>query len=312
MISFIIIGRNEGWKLSKCFDSVFETINRNKLSKYEVLYVDSKSTDDSVNRALMFNLVNVIKLTGDVNAAIARNIGAKESKGDVLFFIDGDMEIQPEFLSLVYEENNGLIANFVSGNWENFYYDINGKLLNKSLQYNITNDITESTTGGLFLIKKQIWDQIGGMDPVFYKSQDIDIGLRLSKKGIKLMRRKEIAAKHHTIAYLDKNRMWKDLFKGNELFGRSLLYRKHFFNLSGFIRLLRNDYLMVFLFFSLLIFIITGWWAQFIAYLFLVILRSKGSFRLLLYYILRDFSSLMGIFLFFPSLKKKTEYIIVR
>lgn len=312
MISFIIIGRNEGWKLSKCFDSVFETINRNKLSKYEVLYVDSKSTDDSVNRALMFNLVNVIKLTGDVNAAIARNIGAKESKGDVLFFIDGDMEIQPEFLSLVYEENNGLIANFVSGNWENFYYDINGKLLNKSLQYNITNDITESTTGGLFLIKKQIWDQIGGMDPVFYKSQDIDIGLRLSRKGIKLMRRKEIAAKHHTIAYLDKNRMWKDLFKGNELFGRSLLYRKHFFNLSGFIRLLRNDYLMVFLFFSLLIFIITGWWAQFIAYLFLVILRSKGSFRLLLYYILRDFSSLMGIFLFFPSLKKKTEYIIVR
>lgn len=312
MISFIIIGRNEGWKLTKCLESVFETTNRNKLSKYEVLYVDSKSTDDSVNRALTYNFVNVIKLTGDVNAAIARNVGAKESKGDVLFFIDGDMEIQPEFLPHVYEENKGLIANFVSGNWENFYHDINGKLLNKSLQYNITNDIAESTTGGLFLIKKQIWDQIGGMDPVFFKSQDIDLGLRLSKKGIKLMRRKEIAAKHHTIAYLDKNRMWKDLFKGNELFGRSLLYRKHFFNLSGLIRLLRNDYLMVFLFFSLLFFIITGWWVQLIAYLFLAILRSKGSFRLFLYYILRDSSSLLGFFLFFPSLKKKTEYVIVR
>ena len=54
-----------------------------------------------------FNEVKIYIITGKFNAAIARNIGAKEAKGDV-FFIDGDMEILPDFLPLVYNEKWGL------------------------------------------------------------------------------------------------------------------------------------------------------------------------------------------------------------
>ena len=50
MISFIVIGRNEGWKLTKCFESIYDTINYNKLINYEIIYVDSASTDDSIDR----------------------------------------------------------------------------------------------------------------------------------------------------------------------------------------------------------------------------------------------------------------------
>ncbi len=53
-ISFIIIGRNEGWKLTKCLESVMRAIKFNRLSNYEVFYVDSKSTDDSIHRAKRF------------------------------------------------------------------------------------------------------------------------------------------------------------------------------------------------------------------------------------------------------------------
>ena len=105
MISFIVIGRNEGWKLTKCFESIYDTINYNKLINYEIIYVDSASTDDSIDRAKNFNEVKIYIITGKFNAAIARNIGAKEAKGDVFFFIDGDMEILPDFLPLVYNEN---------------------------------------------------------------------------------------------------------------------------------------------------------------------------------------------------------------
>jgi glycosyltransferase involved in cell wall biosynthesis len=79
MISFIIIGRNEGWKLTKCLQSVFETIAYNKLKNAEVIYVDSKSTDDSIERAKAFDKVKVLLITGECNAAIASNIGAKEA-----------------------------------------------------------------------------------------------------------------------------------------------------------------------------------------------------------------------------------------
>ena len=89
MISFIIIGRNEGQKLTKCFESVLNTIEFNSLRDYEVIYVDSNSTDDSIERAKKFNNIKIFRLTRDVNAAIARNLGVEKSKGDVLFFILG-------------------------------------------------------------------------------------------------------------------------------------------------------------------------------------------------------------------------------
>ena len=86
MISFIIIGRNEGWKLTKCLQSVFDTISFNNIDKYEVIYGDSKSEDDSIDRVKRFSNVSIISLTGEINAAIARNVGVNHSKGSVLFY----------------------------------------------------------------------------------------------------------------------------------------------------------------------------------------------------------------------------------
>jgi len=40
MISFIVIGKNEGWKLTKCFESIFNTVAYNQVMNYELIYVD--------------------------------------------------------------------------------------------------------------------------------------------------------------------------------------------------------------------------------------------------------------------------------
>ena len=135
MISFIIIGRNEGWKLTKCLASVFETIDHNKLTSWEVIYVDSNSADDSIDRAKAFVKTKIFKITGFYNAAIARNIGVEESVGETLFFIDGDMEIRPDFLPLVYNEKDGLKHSFVSGQLKNFNYVAKSILINNTWQY---------------------------------------------------------------------------------------------------------------------------------------------------------------------------------
>src|ERR1035438_5026457 len=83
MISFIVIGRNEGLKLTKCFESIFKTIHANHLNNYEVIYVDSNSTDSSIDTAKNYNINKIFKITGKCNAAIGRNVGATESKGDI-------------------------------------------------------------------------------------------------------------------------------------------------------------------------------------------------------------------------------------
>lgn len=303
MISFIIIGRNEGWKLINCLNSVFKTIAYNKLDNYEVIYIDSKSTDNSIEIAKSFQQINIYQLIADYNAAIARNLGAEKSTGDVLFFIDGDMEIIPYFLPVVYCEVKGLVKQYVSGNFINYNYDINGSLIEKEKYKTIVKDSYEFEVGGLFLIDKKIWLEVGGMRNIFKKSQDIDLSLRLAKKGTKLIRKKELAAIHHTIPYMNKKRMWQDLFNGFHLYSRSLLYRKNIVNIYMYKRLLRNDYSLVILFILIVILMFNVNITFLAFYILVMVIRSRLNVEKLFYYFLRDFSSLLGSFFFFPKRK---------
>lgn len=310
MISFIIIGRNEGWKLKKCINSVIKTIEYNKLNKYEIIYIDSKSSDKSVDVAKEFKKVKTFVLTKDMNAAIARNVGAELASGSTLFFIDGDMEILEDFLPLVYSEERGLNKEFVSGNWMNIFYNNEDVLLSKELFLQMTKDQIERTTGGLFLISRKAWASVGGMKNRFRKSQDIDLGLRMAKKGFFLLRKNKIAANHHTVSYLNKKRMWDDFFSWDHLFVRSLIYRTHIFNKQVYPRMIRNDYtlillvlLIILILFNMNIAIICS-----IIYFILILAKSKVSFNKFIYYLARDLTVLIGFFLFFPKSKFKIAF----
>lgn len=316
MISFIIIGRNEGWKLTKCIVSVFKTIKHNKLNDYEVIYVDSKSTDDSIERVRKFQDVKIFKITGEYNAAIARNIGAKEANGDALFFIDGDMELIPDFLSVVYNRDKGLISSFVSGHWINYYYSNDWKFLSKESFIEKRSDSYESVTGGLFLINMETWEIVGGMRNKYKKSQDIDLGLRLQKYNISLLRKREIAAKHHTIHYFEKKRMWHELINGTYFYSKSIIYRDHCFNKSVYKMLIRNDYTLILLIFLLIYFLFSHNFYIFGTYFLSLLLRAlfrskKIDFHttlIFLFFALRDIFTILGWFFFWPRGKHDICY----
>ena len=79
MINIIIVGKNEGWRLTKWLTSISMLIEENKAYNIQTIYVDSRSTDDSLERAQVFKNVRIYQITGVTNSAIARNIGAKEA-----------------------------------------------------------------------------------------------------------------------------------------------------------------------------------------------------------------------------------------
>jgi len=317
MISFIIIGRNEGWKLTKCLKSVFNTITFNKLENYEVIFIDSNSQDDSINRAKIFSEVRIYKLIEDYNAAIARNLGAQKSNGELFFFIDADMEIMPNFLRLVYDENHGLYSNFISGRLINYYYNSDAQLVSQDIYNKSNNDRIESTTGGLFLITRDNWNLIEGMRNVFNKSQDIDLALRLAKRNIFLTRKKEIAAIHHTIPYKGNLRIWKDFINKNHLYARSLLYRKNILNFYMYKRLVRNDYTLIILFLLTIISLVFKDLILMNLYFFVLLIRtlnikkkesSTNILSLIIFYMLRDVTTFIGFFIFFPKTKFKIKF----
>ncbi|MCK5050756.1 MAG: glycosyltransferase [Candidatus Cloacimonetes bacterium] len=318
MISFIVIGRNEEKHLNKCLWSIHNTITCNSIKKYEIIYVDSNSSDNSIKIANRIPQVRIFKITGYYNAAIARNIGANESLGEILYFIDGDMEIIPEFLRNVFDEKLNLKYNFVSGQLEDHIYDNNDCLIGK--KFHCKNVLQEerflAVTGGLFIIKREIWFSIRGMNTKFRRSQDQDFGLRLAKKGILLLRKKELMAIHHTINYNSKLILKETLLKGDNLYGRSVLYRDHIFNKYMYKRIPKSDPTIIILLLLATSAILFQKPILLSLYLLSIIIAPIVKFgkniSLILYripyQIIRDISVIFAFIFYYPKSIKKYQY----
>ena len=240
----------------------------------------------------------------------------KEAKKEILFFIDGDMEIIPETLQLLYTPEKGLIHQFVSGDFEDYFYDNTGNLIGFKKRHNLKHDAYQITTGGLFLITKNLWNSVGGMKNKFKKSQDFDLGLRLSKKGHKLLRIKEVLAKHHTISYNRNDRLWSDVKKGNFLYTKPLLYRENIFN-KFIYKYLAREVTMFFLVIILFLSIHLKNPFYFVVYLLMVLVKLiykrskiKGNFwSLYARYIIFDIGTFLGFFLFWPKSNITLDYV---
>ncbi|MDD2768037.1 MAG: glycosyltransferase [Methylococcus sp.] len=97
LLSVIVIGRNEGERLSRCLASV--QAMRDPGGPVEIIYVDSASRDDSAARAQALG-ARVIEVRPErPSAALGRNAGWREAKAPFLLFLDGDTVLHPDFVA---------------------------------------------------------------------------------------------------------------------------------------------------------------------------------------------------------------------
>src|SRR5215216_6097227 len=87
MISFIVPAHNEEAWISRCLSAIHKAMATAAL-EYEVVVVDDASTDITASIAKQ-NGARVIAVAHRQISA-ARNAGARESRGDVLIFVDAD------------------------------------------------------------------------------------------------------------------------------------------------------------------------------------------------------------------------------
>jgi glycosyltransferase involved in cell wall biosynthesis len=314
MISIIVIGKNEGLRLTKCLDSIYKIIDSSQI-KFEVIYVDSNSTDDSIERALVYEKIKTFKVTGQCNAAVARNVGANESTGDILFFVDGDMEIQLDFFNYIFNEKNQLVSEYVTGHLDDYFYDDKGTFITKSPR-TYTNIIPKdievlSENGGIFIITREKWIEVGGMNSKFKVNEDLDLAIRLRKKKVKIVRIPYLICLHHTIDYRNEKRMWNMLLSGYTLYP-GIILREHLFDIYVLKRFIRSNYTAIFL---LLAIIFYNSWAVLSVCIMVLVARSilhtlaiKGKsnkikyfFERLIYQSLSDISIWIAFLFFFPK-----------
>lgn len=88
-VSVVIPTKNEGQVIRECLASIFNQ----SLKPLEVIVVDGRSTDNTVAEASLFP-VKVITETEPTSLPNARNLGAREAKGDIILIIDADVTLE--------------------------------------------------------------------------------------------------------------------------------------------------------------------------------------------------------------------------
>lgn len=305
MISFIVIGRNEGRRLELCLSSIISVIQIDMITDFEIIYVDSRSVDNSVELAKQY-CTSVFLIEGKCNAAIARNIGAKEAKGDILFFIDGDMELFPGFLPKVLNDDGKLEYPFISGIFNDIVHDNDWQYLHTSRRHKLQEgepDLIQVITGGLFIIEHSLWEEVDGLDTRLKIGEDYDLGIRLSKAGIPLHRKAILLANH----YMRQYNIRKDYVSNVKY--TALLLRKHWNNIDYLKVFAAQQYTMLALVLSLIIMVSVSTWGG-LLYILAVIyknIKQHNPWQRYWQPLVRDIVMLWALFFFWPP-KNELKY----
>ncbi len=135
-------------------------------------------------------LVRTIVLPPRVGASAARNAGAKAATGDYLAFLDDDDWWEPNFLEFAYKRSLETGASIVYGRkdiWEGGVQ----KLYKSPKESDLTIDqvlVRNPGTGGQNLfIKRSVFEEIGGFDPLLPAANDIAFVLDALISGYRIV-----------------------------------------------------------------------------------------------------------------------------
>jgi glycosyltransferase involved in cell wall biosynthesis len=193
-IGIIIIGRNEGERLKRCFESIFRTSENIILPLKNIIYVDSGSTDESVSHAKSIGIsVVALDMSIPFSASRGRNTGFNyliEINPEVNYvqFIDGDCQLIDGWLHAAVK--------FLDSNKS--YAIVCGRLKEQRPNASIYNQLCDiewkgSTgdidyCGGIFMIRAKAYKDANGMNPSIIAGEEPEFCIRLRLKEWKIFR----------------------------------------------------------------------------------------------------------------------------
>lgn len=197
-ISIIVPFYNQPELLPKCVESILNSTYRD----IEIIAVDDCSTDDSWEKISTQNVTGISTLK-NVGPAAARNLGSKMARGEVLFFFDSDVGVQPSAIEQavkLFDENPELAAVFGAYTIEPMYN--NFFTVYKNLVHHFTHYISRRRVhtfwAGCGAIRKDVFFKLGGFDEGYSAPcvEDIELGYRLTENGYKVKLEPSIQVAH--------------------------------------------------------------------------------------------------------------------
>ena len=187
---------------NKCLSSVYKSVYK----KYEVILVSDDSNDESLKIANQYPF-KIIKLKKNFGAAYSRNKGVKIAKGEILLFLDSDVEIKKNALSIINNynnrKNNHGVLQGVYSHKQTYKNAVTQYLVSYHCYYLFLEtqkkNYTKSFCTCFVSIKKEIFYKNKGFDNNFTKAdpEDIDLGYRMTRNGYKIPLEKKLKGIHH-------------------------------------------------------------------------------------------------------------------
>jgi len=183
----VIIGRNEGDRLLRCVQSLSTQVSR-------LVYVDSGSTDNSVNLACRMGAdVVALDTTVSFTAARARNTGFKRLKeldpqAEFVMFVDGDCEVSFDWLknAVNFLGMHPDVAAVCGRRRERFP---EGSIYNLLCDIEWDTPIGETKAcGGDVLTRADAFESVNGFRPDMIAGEEPELCVRLRSIGWKIWR----------------------------------------------------------------------------------------------------------------------------
>tara|TARA_Y100000310_G_C20699363_1_gene828289 strand:+ start:311 stop:1270 length:960 start_codon:yes stop_codon:yes gene_type:complete len=194
-VSVICAVRNEGELFRKCLESLVAQTHK----VHEILIIDDESTDQCPDIgkefAKKYGFIKYKRIPHLHKNAHThpRVLGIKEAKGNVLFIVDADAYYAEDYLALCLKH---LEKKDVAGSlgrirvWSpktiiSKYRDVLYRLRYDNFEA-IKKEISDGKTG-VWVLKKELYDRVGGYDERRGYGEDPDLCMRVQKLGFKVV-----------------------------------------------------------------------------------------------------------------------------
>lgn len=244
-VAFIVIARNEGFGIEKCLGSLLAM----PLEQCQIVCIDSNSTDETRNvmeryASVRPDLVEVHDCHGRsiTNAAIARNTGLPLIRCEYTFWLDGDVQVSPEFVEKGLEVLKSGQAALVAGPLREIRYEEAFKSVSAVLEARQTIAAERSIyhSGGNFLITTGFARRIGMWDETFPINEDFDYTLRASRLE-RCVAIPVTMGTHHTLASNYTKRSWLYLRRRYPMYFGMIIRRHCLVHTRGVVALMRHE-----------------------------------------------------------------------
>jgi len=198
-LSVVIAVHNGGADLEKCLAAV----RASSYPIFEGILIDDASTDGMVTVAAEQHGFRVVHSQAQAGPAQARNRGVAEASGDIIFFTDADVLLDPDAIALAVttlQSDPAIAAVIGSYDDQPTHASFISQYRNLFHHWVHQTGADEASTfwTGCGAIRRNVFIEMGGFNQDYQRPsiEDIELGIRLRRSGYRIRLLKNMHGKH--------------------------------------------------------------------------------------------------------------------